>query len=245
MKENWEIHWKDYYAILQIHPLAEPEVVKAAYDRLARKYHPDVNQNAAASQRMKDINEAYEILSKPEKRSRYDLAYSQKSEAGGASPTPEPPRPKPEIRPGILRFEDMTPGETRRDTFIIDNAGSPFTRISISKPRSWLKITSQRPLSDAGILPMVVELEARGEGWGESRVGNIVVKLDDVEAHVRVELTMKPEPLKVRQRRDFRTEDYSGFPDFREWLMEGDHRILIINLPIAYLIYLMQRRNSE
>ena len=56
MKENWENHWKDYYQILQVHPSAEPEVVKAAYDRLARKYHPDVNKETSAPQRMKDIN---------------------------------------------------------------------------------------------------------------------------------------------------------------------------------------------
>jgi DnaJ-class molecular chaperone len=36
MKGNWENHWKDYYQILQVHPSAKPEVVKAAYDKLAR-----------------------------------------------------------------------------------------------------------------------------------------------------------------------------------------------------------------
>lgn len=76
MKENWEIYWKDYYKILQIHPLAEPEVVKAAYDRLARKYHPDVNDNQTALARMKDLNEAFEIINSPIKRTRYDKVYS-------------------------------------------------------------------------------------------------------------------------------------------------------------------------
>ena len=62
MKENWETHWKDYYKILQVHPSAEQEVVKAARDRLAGKYHPDVNKEPIAHERMKDINEAYEVL---------------------------------------------------------------------------------------------------------------------------------------------------------------------------------------
>jgi hypothetical protein len=61
--EPWALHWKDYYKILQVHVSAEPEVIKAAYDKLARKYHPDVNQNPTASERMKDINEAFEVLS--------------------------------------------------------------------------------------------------------------------------------------------------------------------------------------
>jgi curved DNA-binding protein CbpA len=75
MPENWEVQWKDYYQILQVHPEAEQEVVKAAYDRLARKYHPDINPDTKANERMKAINEAYEILGDPVKRVRYDLVW--------------------------------------------------------------------------------------------------------------------------------------------------------------------------
>jgi curved DNA-binding protein CbpA len=78
MKENWEINWKDYYKILQVHPSAEPEVIKAAHDKLALKYHPDVNRESTATQRMKDINEAYDILSNSEKRNRYHVVYLQR-----------------------------------------------------------------------------------------------------------------------------------------------------------------------
>jgi curved DNA-binding protein CbpA len=77
MKESWEVHWKDYYKILQIDPSAEPEVVKAAYDKLARKYHPDINKDANSARRMKDLNEAFEILSQLEKRQRYHAVYMQ------------------------------------------------------------------------------------------------------------------------------------------------------------------------
>lgn len=82
MKESWEVHWKDYYKILQIDPLAEPEVVKAAFDRLARKYHPDLNKDATSVGRMKDLNEAFEIINHPEKRNRYYAAYLQKHVGG-------------------------------------------------------------------------------------------------------------------------------------------------------------------
>jgi len=80
MTENWEVQWKDYYRILQVHPSAEQEVVKAAYDKLARKYHPDVNQISTANKRMTEINEAFEILRDPEKRGRYHLMWLQKTE---------------------------------------------------------------------------------------------------------------------------------------------------------------------
>lgn len=62
----------DYYAILQVSPTAEPEVIEAAYRRLARKYHPDVNRSPEARLIMTDLNEAYEVLSDPLKRKEYD-----------------------------------------------------------------------------------------------------------------------------------------------------------------------------
>ena len=62
----------DLYEILQIHPTAQPEVVEAAYRRLARIYHPDVNPDPDAPNRMKELNIAYEALSDPESRERYD-----------------------------------------------------------------------------------------------------------------------------------------------------------------------------
>lgn len=63
----------DYYAILQVDPRAEKEVIQAVYRRLAAKYHPDVDPSPGASERMKQLNAAYEILSDPEKRKAYDL----------------------------------------------------------------------------------------------------------------------------------------------------------------------------
>ena len=62
----------DYYAILQVDPKAEKEVIEAAYRRLAAKYHPDRNRSPEAAERMKQINAAYDILSNPEKRAAYD-----------------------------------------------------------------------------------------------------------------------------------------------------------------------------
>jgi curved DNA-binding protein CbpA len=63
---------KDYYAILQVHLRAEPEVIEAAYRRLSRKYHPDVSGEADAGQRMRELNEAFEVLSDPTRRRAYD-----------------------------------------------------------------------------------------------------------------------------------------------------------------------------
>ncbi|RPI43817.1 MAG: J domain-containing protein [Betaproteobacteria bacterium] len=64
--------FKDYYATLGVGKDATAEDVKKAFRKLARKYHPDVSKEANAEARMKEVNEAYTVLSDPEKRAAYD-----------------------------------------------------------------------------------------------------------------------------------------------------------------------------
>ena len=63
---------RDYYEILGVARTADKEEIKRAYRRLARKFHPDVNKEEGAEERFKEINLAYEVLSEPEVRARYD-----------------------------------------------------------------------------------------------------------------------------------------------------------------------------
>ncbi|MGH2727676.1 MAG: DnaJ domain-containing protein, partial [Actinomycetota bacterium] len=63
----------DHYEVLGVERGASSEEIKRAYRRLARQYHPDANPDPAAAERIKEINVAYEVLSDPAKRERYDL----------------------------------------------------------------------------------------------------------------------------------------------------------------------------
>lgn len=85
--------YKDYYSILGIPRDADEQTIKSAFRKMARVYHPDVNANKAeATEKFKEINEAYTVLSDPDKRARYDLfngRYEQyQRPAGGAGPRP-------------------------------------------------------------------------------------------------------------------------------------------------------------
>jgi molecular chaperone DnaJ len=64
------VEYRDYYKILGVDRKADEKTIKSAYRKLARKYHPDVNKGNDA--KFKEIAEAYEVLSDPEKRRRYD-----------------------------------------------------------------------------------------------------------------------------------------------------------------------------
>jgi len=61
----------DYYTILEVSPTATLAEIKRSYRRLVRKYHPDLHQQEV-DQQIKLVNEAYEVLSNPEKRASYD-----------------------------------------------------------------------------------------------------------------------------------------------------------------------------
>jgi curved DNA-binding protein len=82
------MEYKDYYKILGVERKASEEEVKKAYRKLALKYHPDRNpDDKQAEEKFKEINEAYQVLSDPEKRSRYDQlgeSYTHWQQRGGS-----------------------------------------------------------------------------------------------------------------------------------------------------------------
>jgi molecular chaperone DnaJ len=72
----------DYYEILGVERAASDADIKRAYRRLAQRWHPDVNQEPDAAVKFKEINEAYQVLSDPERRQRYDLFGTVGAEGG-------------------------------------------------------------------------------------------------------------------------------------------------------------------
>src|SRR3989338_9083856 len=63
---------RDYYQILGVSKNANADELKKAYRNLARKHHPDIDKSEGAEKRFKEINEAYQVLSDPQKKSTYD-----------------------------------------------------------------------------------------------------------------------------------------------------------------------------
>ena len=83
---------RDYYEVLGIARSATDEEIKRAFRKLAFKYHPDRNQEDGATEKFKEINEAYEVLSNPEKRAAYNARQASYAQAQA---TYKPYRPAP------------------------------------------------------------------------------------------------------------------------------------------------------
>jgi curved DNA-binding protein len=100
------MEYKDYYATLGVPKNADEQAIKSAYRQMARQYHPDVNEDKAkATEKFKEINEAYTVLSDPAKRRTYDSfgmrwEQAQRSSARPNGPAPQQARPTPHTTRG-------------------------------------------------------------------------------------------------------------------------------------------------
>src|SRR3984893_8789241 len=84
------VQFRDYYETLGVSKTATAEEIRTAFRKLARKYHPDVAKDKkAAEEKFKQINEAYEVLSDPEKRTKYDQLGANWNQPGGFQPPPQ------------------------------------------------------------------------------------------------------------------------------------------------------------
>jgi hypothetical protein len=117
------------YEVLQVRATAEPEVIEAAYKRLAAKYHPDRNHAPDATERMRQLNDAFHVLKDPARRAAYDAELRRRRQGSGrdrqpdaaprarTAPVGEPPSgPPPAPEPPRRRAKRRAAGSGKAET---------------------------------------------------------------------------------------------------------------------------------
>ncbi len=186
-------NWEDYYQILGVDRSASAEGIRAAWRRKALELHPDrlsqVSETVrhSAEEELKKVNRAYEVLGNGEKRRSYDADWIRSNGP-----------PNPLLEPSVIVFRDAEPGVRQTGSFVIRNDGGAYKNIWFSDPDSWVKVTGYASLQPDDELPLQVEITASGHDWGTYYTESIAVRLDGVEAAVRVQLQTKRAPAPSR-----------------------------------------------
>ena len=155
----------DLYKVLQVDPEADPEVIQAAYRRLAQKFHPDVAADAATADRMRAINVAWETLRDPAKRADYDRrrAVVRNPPAARSTGRPSPPRTPDSTRPPANRA-----GPSAADEILGQRASRTADGPTSEPSRDW---TSGRSTIGGGYDPATMRA-ADGVGAAGPPPGN-------------------------------------------------------------------------
>jgi DnaJ-class molecular chaperone len=101
------VEFKDYYQILGVPRGADDKAIKSAYRKLARKYHPDVAKGKDAGDRFREVTEAYEVLSDPQKRRRYDTLGPDWQRYAQQAPPGQPGDPRVEFGGDLGNFSEF------------------------------------------------------------------------------------------------------------------------------------------
>lgn len=195
------INEEDYYQILGISPEADTKQIKEAYLYKVNILHPDrlaamtPRIRRLAEEELKKVNMAYEVLSNPQKRQQYDTRRFGSTEVvRDVKKTGLGKKPKPEVYPRTIHFDKILPYVKQQASFFIRNVGGPYTKVLISEPPEWIRVVKTKSLQNYAKLPMRVDIEAMAIDWGKIYSSQIVVRLDEGEARVKVELRTKKKP---------------------------------------------------
>lgn len=169
----------DYYFVLGVRRDASDEVIKAAYKAMAKKWHTDTNDSEEAEERIKQINQAGDILCNPERRKQYDHELDADAKTHNV-----------EVKPGFIDFGDLEVGGPSADAQITLSWSGPTPSVKIHPPSDdwWYCGEPDWPDENANCVVFPLHAEAY-DGISSGRHSSHIDLIVDGVAH-RVELVM-------------------------------------------------------
>jgi curved DNA-binding protein CbpA len=146
----------DYYALLGVDPGATSAQIKSAYRKLAKHYHPDVNTSPDAAERFREITEAYDTLTDPDRRRRYDRLYGTRTGTGT----------------GTRSGNASSGNRTRTGNGSSNGDGSQAaSRILKVLEDAWLEIRRWHPEIPAAVIIIASGTDGKHPRWGHHAPG--------------------------------------------------------------------------
>ncbi|MDD5093742.1 MAG: J domain-containing protein [Dehalococcoidia bacterium] len=193
------------YQILGIKLDATSVQIKEAYRYKAVILHPDRLASmpdkfrARAEEDLKKVNAAYEILSDPNKRQQYDrIMEAQTPENQSSRQAPRPcsasdipahGHPRYEVYPKHINLNNALVNVPEHGAFFVESSNGPFTNVCLASSKPWLKVIRTTALGSGGSSSVMrVDIEGIGYEWNQNYAGVITVKLDRMQAEVKVKL---------------------------------------------------------
>lgn len=147
---------KDYYAILGVPRTATTADIKRAYRKLAKQYHPDINDNPDAAQRFRELTEAYDTLTDPDRRRRYDRLHTANGTGGKSTGG--------KSTGAGSSWRDYTRSSNRAGT---GNGSQAASRVLKVLEDTWMEIRRRHPE-----IPAVIIIIASGTDGKQTRLGH-------------------------------------------------------------------------
>src|SRR5690242_5020728 len=144
----------DYYALLGVDPGATTAQIKSAYRKLAKQYHPDINDSSDAAEKFREITEAYDTLTDPDRRRRYDRLYGTRTGTSDGT------------RSGNARSGNRT-----RTGNGSTNGPQAASRILKILEDTWLEIRRWHPEIPAAVIIIASGTDGKHPRWGHHAPG--------------------------------------------------------------------------
>ena len=189
---------RNYYEVLGLPPSATTDQIKKKYRELARKYHPDIAQDKAFSQRLfTQINQAYSVLADPERRAQYNTTLDSPVRPAPSASAPAASAPSAVVRPASVQAASARPASVQAAPKAAAPSPQKMQAITQLLGNADTAIMASKPLEARGFCMKLLEIDPKNLR-ALVLLGDALVMMgqpEDAAVQYRNALTVSPSPM--------------------------------------------------